>query len=190
VEFDRILGDLEFRRMRDQLFAGRERTDAPRPAPAPPAPPAARAVGAEVDAPVRYTAVTDESSLRELASRLAALDEIAVDTETSGLDRCAPCWPVSYRGGSGAYYIPISSNIEPQLGAAAVVARAGLLLESVSTRWLSVRRRGTAQGGAAHQVRRDRAGTRRYAAAGIAFGVMPASYRLIPPGAVRPRRWP
>ncbi|HET6349244.1 MAG TPA: 5'-3' exonuclease H3TH domain-containing protein, partial [Candidatus Krumholzibacteria bacterium] len=110
-EFERLLGDLEFRRLRDQLFRGASRPDAA----ATPRPAATAAVAPVVEA-VRYTAVSDEATLRTLARELAACDEIAVDTETSGLDPMRAVLAgvaVAMRPGE-AYYIAVTSRIDEE----------------------------------------------------------------------------
>ena len=136
-ELERMLVDLEFRRMREQLFSGRERADVPRAAPAAaPAPAAvtARAVATAVAVPVRYTAVTDEAALRDLALHLATLDEIAVDTETSALDpvRAVLAGIAIATAPGDAYYIPVASDIHDETPGLLPLARAaGLPLETV-----------------------------------------------------------
>jgi len=108
-ELEQLLGELEFRRLRDQLFRARE----PRDSAAAPVTPSAPAPVTAVVAQVHYRAVTEEGALHELALHLATLDEIAVDTETSGLDPMQAVLAgiaVSTAPGE-AYYIAVASDI-------------------------------------------------------------------------------
>jgi len=120
-EFASLLEDLEFRRMREQLFRppGQraatpeperepERAQAPR-APAPAVAPVARAD----EAPVDYLLVDTELALRDLARDLASADAIAVDTETSGVDpmRAVLAGIAIAREPAAAWYIPVASEL-------------------------------------------------------------------------------
>lgn len=126
-ELDQLLEELEFRRMRDQLFRAHERAEVP-------ATPPARAPVTAVEVTVHYRAVTDESSLRELAIHLATLEEIAVDTETSGLDpmRAVLAGIAVATAAGDAYYIAVASDIDDARPGLFSAARApGLPLERV-----------------------------------------------------------
>jgi len=116
--FRELLTDLEFFRMREQVFEG-----APPPAPArstdPPPPnvpsapmPAPSPVDSS-DVEARYEAIDDPDGLRRLAERLAGLDRFAVDVETSSLDPMrAVLAGISVAVSAGeAYYVPVSSSV-------------------------------------------------------------------------------
>jgi len=113
-ELDQLLMELEFRRLRDQIFRGREpeQPESPRDSAAPTAP-ARASITTSVIVPAHYQSIVDEDSLRSLALHLATLDEIAVDTETSDLDPTrAVLAGVAIAVAPGeAYYIPVASDI-------------------------------------------------------------------------------
>jgi DNA polymerase-1 len=178
-EFERVLGDLEFRRMREQLFAdGAGR-------PAPPSPPAARAVRpAEPEMAVRYTPVTDETALVELARRAASQDEIAVDTETSGLDpmRAVLAGIAIATAPGEAYYVAVASDIHDDTPGLLPAARApGLPLERVRKVLAPVLAAASPRKVGQHikydAIVLERAGM---PLAGISFDTMLASYCLDP----------
>ncbi|HET6462459.1 MAG TPA: 5'-3' exonuclease H3TH domain-containing protein, partial [Candidatus Krumholzibacteria bacterium] len=126
-ELEQLLGELEFRKLRDQLFSGREKPRVIAPAP--------RAVPVtSVSIPVHYPSVESEQSLRDLALHLATLDEIAVDTETSSVDPTrAILAGVAIAVAPGqAYYIPVASDIHDDKPGLFSAARApGLELDVV-----------------------------------------------------------
>lgn len=134
---EELLGELEFRRLRDQLFRARlssepanDRTEPRRVIP----PAASMFPGTTASVPVRYMAVTDEAALYDLARRLASMDEIAVDTETSALDPMrAVLAGIAVAVAPGeAYYIAVASDIHDETPGLLPVARApGFPLERV-----------------------------------------------------------
>lgn len=134
-ELDQLLIELEFRRLRDQIFRARgdNPPESPRDSAAPTAP-ARASIPTSVTVPVHYHSVVDEDSLRSLALRLATLDEIAVDTETSDLDPTrAILAGVAIAVAPGeAYYIPVASDIHDDKPGLFSAARApGLELDVV-----------------------------------------------------------
>lgn len=106
--FAAVLGELEFKRMRDQLF-GSSAADAP--TGYEPAAPAA-AVGAS--AVVQYRRVDTRDDLEQLARRLAEETEFAVDVETSGLDpmRAVLAGIAIATAPGAAFYVPVASDID------------------------------------------------------------------------------
>lgn len=130
-ELEQLLLDLEFRKMRDQLFRARdsEPLDPPRVERAPTTPQVTT-----VSIPVHYRSVTSEDALRDLALHLATLPEIAVDTETSSVDPTrAILAGVAIAVAPGeAYYIPVASDIHDDKPGLFAAARApGLELDVV-----------------------------------------------------------
>jgi DNA polymerase-1 len=132
-ELEAVLRELEFRRLLETVFRGRD--DAPVPQAARPrAAPANAPAPAAVAGPVRYTLVTDEAALWDLARRLAACEEIAVDTETSSLDPMrAVLAGVALATAEGeAWYVAVASDIHDDAPGLLPLARApGLPLERV-----------------------------------------------------------
>jgi DNA polymerase-1 len=127
---EQLLIDLEFRKLRDQLYREKPRDSAETTPARVPAPNPETAVSV----PVHYVAVTDEQSLRDLAHRLATLDEIAVDTETSSVDPMqAVLAGIAVAVAPGeAYYIPVTSAIHDDKPGLFSAARApGLDLDVV-----------------------------------------------------------
>jgi DNA polymerase-1 len=125
-ELHQLLGELEFRKLREQLYARDSAPTSPAPAP--------RTITTSVSVPVHYQSVVDEQSLRDLALHLATLDEIAVDTETSDLDPTrAVLAGVAVAVAPGeAYYIPVTSDIHDDKPGLFSAARApGLPLDVV-----------------------------------------------------------
>ncbi|HKW12972.1 MAG TPA: DNA polymerase I [Candidatus Krumholzibacteria bacterium] len=181
-ELEQLLVDLEFRRLRDQLYGGRNRNQ-----PEPPrvtAPATRPATSTAVIVPTHYTSVTDEQSLRDLALHLATLAEIAVDTETSGLDPMrAVLAGIAVAVAPGqAYYIPVTSAIQDETPGLLPAARApGLPLEVVRDALAPVFAAARPQKTGQH-IKYDgivlaRAGM---PLSGIAFDTMIASYCLDP----------
>ncbi len=176
-----LLGDLEFRKLREQLFRARERA-APEPPRIAPPPLAPRIPPASI--PVHYHSVTSEQSLHDLALRIATLPEIAVDTETSGLDpTLAVLAGVAIAVAPGeAYYIPVTSDIHDDNPGLFSASRApGLPLEVVRDALAPVFAAATPQKIGQHikydAIVLERAGM---PLQGVAFDTMLASYCLDP----------
>jgi DNA polymerase-1 len=135
-EFEALLADLEFKRLRDQLFGAAPRAErAGSPAPGagagparPSVPESARSAGAE------YRCVASRAELETLAARLSACAQFAVDTETSGVDPMrAVLAGVSVAVAPGeAWYVPVTSEIEDgSLGLLPSAPAPGLPLDAV-----------------------------------------------------------
>jgi DNA polymerase-1 len=183
---DALLSELEFRRMREQMF-GRAATPAepaPPVAPGPVAPAEAMPAAPAVQGPVRYIAVEREDALRDLCARLSACDEIAVDTETSGLDPMrAVLAGISLSPAPGeAYYVPVTSDILDDTPGLLPAARAPGLAPAVVREHLgpvlsAPRPRKIGQHVKYDAIVLERAGM---PLSGIAFDTMVASYCLDP----------
>ena len=182
-----MLEKLEFKRMHEQMF-GRGAARVPReperdtPARTPTLPPANAGVVA------RYRRVDTVLGLRELARDLAARSEIAVDTETSGLDpmRATLAGIAIATEPGDAVYVPIASEIDDgssgQLPGLLPATRApGLPLDAVrdalSAVFASERPTKIGQNIKFDAVVLTRAGL---PLGGIAFDTMLASYSLDP----------
>ncbi len=185
--FASVLEKLEFKRMHEQMF-GRGAARVPReperdtPARTPTLPPANAGVVA------RYRRVDTVLGLRELARDLAARSEIAVDTETSGLDpmRATLAGIAIATEPGDAVYVPIASEIDDgssgQLPGLLPATRApGLPLDAVrdalSAVFASERPTKIGQNIKFDAVVLTRAGL---PLGGIAFDTMLASYSLDP----------
>jgi DNA polymerase-1 len=134
--------------------------------------------------PVRYTAVTDETALRELALHLATLDEIAVDTETSAIDpvRAVLAGVAIATTPGEAYYVPVAGEIHEENRGLLPLARApGLPLDVVRDAlapvFSAVRPRKVGQHIKYDAIVLERAGM---PLAGVSFDTMLASYCLDP----------
>jgi len=144
--FEALLADLEFKRMRDQLFGARggapnatARVGQNAPSAGVPAAPPSRDPSAAGPAPVRvdYRCVETRAELDALAARLAACTAIAVDTETSGIDPMrAVLAGVSVATAPGeAWYVPVASELEDgSLGLLPSARAPGLALDEVRAR--------------------------------------------------------
>ncbi len=144
-EFEALLSDLEFKRMRDQVFGDRGGGPAAAVRASSSAPPAGGAAGPPPRAPsaaeaavrVDYRCVDTRAELDALAARLAACAEIAVDTETSGVDPMrAVLAGVSVAIAPGeAWYVPVASELEDgSLGLLPSARAPGLALDDVRAR--------------------------------------------------------
>jgi len=134
-----LLLELDFRRLRDQLFRRSDRREPDAPAPAPIRGPGTMPVPSPMsevhdEMPVRYVAVTDEAALNELTARLSSIEELAVDTETSALDPMRGVLAgIALAPAPGeAYYLPVTSDIQDETPGLLPAARApGLALAQV-----------------------------------------------------------
>ena len=180
-ELEQLLLDLEFRKMRDQLFRTRdsEPLDPPRVERATTTPQVTT-----VSIPVHYQSVTSEDALRDLALHLATLPEIAVDTETSSVDPTrAILAGVAIAVAPGqAYYIPVASDIHDDKPGLFAAARApGLELDVVRAALAPVFAASVPRKVGQHikydAIVLERAGM---PLGGIAFDTMVASYCLDP----------
>ena len=181
-QFESLLAELEFRRLREQIFRGRERTGEA--ATTTPVNPPARTVADDANVPVRYKAIVDEVALRDLAAVLATLDEIAVDTETSGLDPVhAVLAGIAIATSPGeAYYVAVESEIHDETPGLLPLARApGLPLtrvrDALAPVFAATRPRKVGQHIKYDAIVLERAGM---PLAGVTFDTMLASYCLDP----------
>jgi DNA polymerase-1 len=180
--FAAMLSELEFHRMRRQVFdeprGVEERAEAPPPAAAPtPEPPRA------ADEP-SYRAVVSETELARLCEALSRAPEIAVDVETSGLDPMrAVLAGVSLCAEPGrAWYVPVASDVESgEPGLFAAPRAPGLALDTVRRHLAPVlaaeRPAKVGQNIKFDEIVLERAGM---PLGGIAFDTMIASYCLDP----------
>jgi DNA polymerase-1 len=176
--------------MREQLFRARAAApaiaDAPRGAPAPPpaSSPAAATAPRIADHPGRYTAIEGEPALRALAARMMACAEIAVDTETSGLDPMrAVLAGVAVATEPGvAWYVPVTSDLDDGAPGLLPSAKApgfdvGLVRETLGPVLSAEHPRKVGQHIKYDTLVLERAGM---PLGGIAFDTMVASYCLDP----------
>ena len=107
-EFAQVLRKHEFKRMADQMFAGRGSASAAVPSLAATTKPSVAAVA------ISYRCIDTPAALAALAQQLAAAVEIAVDVETSGLDpmRATLAGIAIATAPGDAVYVPVTSEID------------------------------------------------------------------------------